>query len=346
VSAADTRDELITLAAIATIDHPELSRTALMLAYAITYAEAGWPVFPLGRNKRPRIASPHPKGSPERKTCKGRCGRDGHGVHDATTNIATICRWWAVQYPSAGIAAAIPPGVFVLDTDPRKPGYVAAARLLAAHGALPPTLMTVSGRLDGGCHYFYLAPPGELAGNLLVPGFEQIPVNERGFDLKGHGGYTVMPPTLHPVTGHPYIAVDAPIVGAGWLDRFVIKPPRRQRSAQQKFWRASAYRGRRGESVADWYTDNHTWAQVLEPHGWETDDGDGDSDGDCWLHPTATSECSATISRGLLFVYSTSTVFEPTAAGNPHGYTKFRAYAELNFNGDLSAAARSLRKAA
>lgn len=37
--------------------------------------------------------------------------------------------------------------------------------------------------------------------------------------------------------------------------------------------------------------------------------------------------------------------FVPTAAGNPHGYTKFRAYAALNHNGDLRAAARALGKA-
>jgi hypothetical protein len=43
----------------------------------------------------------------------------------------------------------------------------------------------------------------------------------------------------------------------------------------------------------------------------------------------------------LLFVYSTNTPFEPTEAGRPHGYTRFRAWAVLEHGGDLSAAARA-----
>jgi Bifunctional DNA primase/polymerase, N-terminal len=308
----------------------------VMLGYAISYAAAGWKVFPLGRNKRPRIPSPHPKGY----RCKGERGLRGHGVHDATTNIATVCQWWASDYPGAGIGAAIPSGMFVLDTDPRKPGYIAAAQLLARYGTLPATLMTLSGRLDGGVHYFYRAPAGELAGRLLVPGFEEIA--EPGFDLKSAGGYVVMPPTPHPVTGHPYVAVDRPIADAGWLGRFVIKPrPQKvSRSCTTRFM------GKRNDaSSADWYSANHTWMDVLGPHGWSCRRGTGDDDGDVWLHPTHTSDCSATITNGCLFVYSTSTAFEPTAPGSPHGYTKFRACAVLNFRGDLSAAAQSLRKA-
>ena len=78
-------------------------------------------------------------------------------------------------------------------------------------------------------------------------------------------------------------------------------------------------------------------------HGWACLDPDPDADGARWLHPAATSKCSATIKNGCLFVYSTSTVFEFTESGDPHGYTKFRAYAVLNFGGDLKAAARALK---
>ena len=42
-------------------------------------------------------------------------------------------------------------------------------------------------------------------------------------------------------------------------------------------------------------------------------------------------------------MWSTNTPFEPTADGYTKGYTRFHAYAVLNFNGDLSAAARSLK---
>jgi hypothetical protein len=88
------------------------------------------------------------------------------------------------------------------------------------------------------------------------------------------------------------------------------------------------------ESIADWFTASSTWAEVLEPAGWREVHGG-------WRHPNATSTVSATIRHELLFVYSPNTLFEPTEAGNPHGYTRFRAWALLNHGGDLSAAAKA-----
>jgi hypothetical protein len=72
-------------------------------------------------------------------------------------------------------------------------------------------------------------------------------------------------------------------------------------------------------------------------------DADPDGDGARWVHPTATAKWSATIRHGLLFAYSTNTPFAVTEAGNAKGYTKFRAHAVLNHDGDLSAAARALK---
>jgi hypothetical protein len=96
-----------------------------------------------------------------------------------------------------------------------------------------------------------------------------------------------------------------------------------------------------GDSVADWFTATHTWADVLTD--WTVVCGDGNEDGSAWLHPTATSTVSATIRHGCLFVYSTSTVFDPTDGENKHGYTKFKAWATLEHGGDMSAAAREAR---
>ena len=84
-----------------------------------------------------------------------------------------------------------------------------------------------------------------------------------------------------------------------------------------------------------------SWADVLEPHGWRCP-AHPDEDGAIWLHPTATSSCSATIRNGCLFVYSPNTPFDVTEGGSPKGYTKFRAYAVLEHGGDMSAAARAL----
>ena len=97
-----------------------------------------------------------------------------------------------------------------------------------------------------------------------------------------------------------------------------------------------------GPSIADDYCSSASWANILAPHGWRSLDADPDADGARWLHPTATSSCSATIRNGCLFVYSPNTPFDVTEAAQPKGYTKFRAYAVLNHRGDMKAAARAL----
>ena len=96
--------------------------------------------------------NPHPKGSPERRSCKGECGQYGHGVHDATTDLGVIAYWWGVRYPGANIGARVPENMFVIDIDPRSSGHESLAALLLDHGPLPETMTTISGRCDGGSH--------------------------------------------------------------------------------------------------------------------------------------------------------------------------------------------------
>lgn len=45
-----------------------------------------------------------------------------------------------------------------------------------------------------------------------------------------------------------------------------------------------------------------------------------------------------------MFGYGVNTPFDVAEPGYPKGYTRFRAYAVLNHNGDLKAAARALRE--
>jgi hypothetical protein len=91
------------------------------------------------------------------------------------------------------------------------------------------------------------------------------------------------------------------------------------------------------------FCDRTRWADLLA--GWELVDGTGDSTGSRWRHPTATSSCSATVKDGSLYVYSSNTPFEVTTEGDPHGYSKFRAYAVLQHGGDMRAAAAAIRAA-
>lgn len=321
-SVADIREELTALAAMRVVFRPEQVTPGLLLASAIIYAQHGWKVFPL-RGKVPAI-------------------RGGHGVLDATDNLAVISRWWAVEYLSANIGVRVPDGVFVLDTDPRKDGHAAAAAALAeAHGSFPRTLTHLSGRIDGGMHRFYRHPGGALQTKRLGP----------GFDIKDSSGYVVAPPSVHPDSGWPYVELlDAPIADCGWLAPLIAaeRAPRRDvlapSTTAMSALRPSPFWA--GPSIADTYTQRHSWTDVLEPHGWRCRSGDPDADGAVWLHPAHTSNCSATVSSdGRLYVYSTSTPFEVTEPGSPRGYSRFDAYAVLNFGGDASAAARALRKA-
>jgi hypothetical protein len=275
---------------------------------AVEYARHHWPVFPL-RGKAPAIAG-------------------GRGVLDATTDVDTVIAWWN-RYRGANIGGRIPKTVFVLDIDPRHGGAESIRALVERHGPLPDTLRTISGRGDGGGHLFYRRPCGTLSTKRLGP----------GIDLKTDSGYVVLAPSIHPATGQPYARVDRPVAAPPpWLVMLLRPEPVQSRYSAPR--PRSAFTG---PSVADQYSAAVSWADVLEPYGWRCADADCDADGAVWLHPNATSSCSATIRHGCLFVYSPNTPFEVTESSQPKGYTKFRAYAVLEHNGDMKAAARALK---
>src|SRR6266545_4022072 len=91
-------------------------RAQAALYYAI---ELGWLVFPLGvKSKLPRIPSAHPDGDPRRGICKGECGRQGHGLYDATTDPAQIKAWWqAAPWSNIGLVTGPPSGLLAVDLD-------------------------------------------------------------------------------------------------------------------------------------------------------------------------------------------------------------------------------------
>ncbi|HME78912.1 MAG TPA: bifunctional DNA primase/polymerase [Mycobacterium sp.] len=296
--------------------------------HAIEYAMHGWAVFPL-RGKAPAIGNPHPKGSRERETCKGECGLNGHGVLDASTDIEAVIAWWSGRYAGCNIGGRVPESMFVLDLDPRKNGLESLAALRHRYGALPDTLTTLTGRGDGGWHRFYRRPPGKLSAANLGP----------GIDIKTSAGYVVLPPSIHPDTGKPYVRVDAPVAAPPpWLVRLLRPETQNTQHTQHTQLRGDYH----GESIADAFCAEHTWSDVLTPHRWTSTSREPNADGAKWCHPTHTSEWSATIRHGCLFVYSPNTPFDVTEQSDPHGYTRFRAYAVLEHGGDLRAAAKHL----
>ena len=299
-----------------TSDRSGTSRQDLRDA-AIEYARHHWQVGPV-------------RGSDQFHGKDPITGLTPHGVLDFTDDIATVTRWWSRQ--PWNVAARVPESMFVLDVDgpDRRPhpgrGLQALAEMEERYGPLPPTLTQITG--SGGLHLFFRRPPGKLSKTRLPAGLE----------YKDHGGYVVVAPSIHPDTRERYVRCDHPVAAPPpWLVDLIVERPRVTRAPR----RSSVLR--HGPSIADSYCASVSWAEVLEPHGWRCIGADPDGDGGRWLHPTATSSCSATISNGCLFVYSPNTPFDVTEGGSPRGYTKFRAYAVLEHGGDMSAAARSLR---
>lgn len=303
-----------------------------LAAAAADYARAGFEVFPLHDDKSPRTTN---------------------GMKDATTDEARVRQWWA-QWPDALIGCRVPADVVILDIDTRHGGLKTWTALKAANGT-PVTRTHYSGRGDKGGHLWFRRPAGKLSVKGLNAWAREQGTGEAagkhswvsGIDLLHHGHrYSILPPSPHPATHKPYWWAEGrgpevePAEMPTWLAALLIEPPAQPRSALELVGRPSGG----DDSIAEWFTKTFSWADLLVPEGWTVVAGDGDSDGSKWRHPNATAAQSASIRHGCLFVYSSNTDFTPTEEGDPHGYKRFRAYAELAHHGDLSAAAREARR--
>lgn len=129
---------------------------------ALPLAAGGWPVFPLGLDKKPRTM---------------------HGFKDATKDAAQIAAWSA-QWPDAlvGVPTGKVSGVFVLDVDVKngKDGF----STLSTRGWNLPATRTHKTRNGGGAHYLFRAP----SDNLLKNSASKLGA---GLDTRGDGGYIV-----------------------------------------------------------------------------------------------------------------------------------------------------------
>lgn len=121
-------------------------------------------------------------------------GVQERGVKDFTTDEARIRQLWE-RYPSANIGGRPPRGCAVLDVDPRNGGdetWEQVNHCMPA-GWLPDTIITRTG--SGGVHEWYRLP-------------YDMPVRGEageGIDVKTWNGYLVMPGSVHPDTGRPYV---------------------------------------------------------------------------------------------------------------------------------------------
>ncbi|MBO0728474.1 MAG: bifunctional DNA primase/polymerase [Acidimicrobiaceae bacterium] len=165
---------------------------------AVRAASRGWRVFPVMEGgKRPLV----------------------RWQDEATTDPDRLRYWWSGPWYHANVGCVVPPGVVVLDVDPRHDGDVSLERLEDSNGTLPTTLTTVTG--SGGWHlWFRYVDADELRQDANV-----LP----GIDTRCAGrGFVVLPPSVHPCGGRyhwargPKTIVDAP----AWLVGLLRKPSR------------------------------------------------------------------------------------------------------------------------
>lgn len=135
-------------------------------AAALEYANKGIPVFPL----KPGDKTPIHKG----------------GFHNATTDPATISQWWD-EYPNAniGMATGRVSGVVVLDVDNKGSNGFASLEVWQTKGWTMPGTRVVYTPNDGK-HYYFVAPSFDVRSQTGV-----VP----GIDVRGDGGYVVLPPS-------------------------------------------------------------------------------------------------------------------------------------------------------
>ena len=167
-----------------------------LLAAALDYAARRLPVFPcVAYGKLPAIA---------------------RGFYAATTNPETIKRYWRAPDRNVGIPTGSVSGFWVLDVDGDN-GEANLFALEAKHGRLPPTREVITG--GGGRHLWfkYTGPIQSSVSKIAT-----------GVDVRGDGGYVIVPPSRH-VTGRTYAwsvdSVDELASAPDWLVQLARAKP-------------------------------------------------------------------------------------------------------------------------
>jgi hypothetical protein len=156
-------------------------------AAARRYMGEGWPVFVLGRSKRPVANCPRCRAAASGHDPAG-CGcLTCHGFYAATTDPARLAAMLAkVPGGLLAIRTGTVSGLVVVDIDPRNGGQI-------DRDLMTPTAAVATG--GGGWHLYYRHP-----GTATTPAL----AGHLGVDIKADGGYTVAPPSTHPGTRQPY----------------------------------------------------------------------------------------------------------------------------------------------
>jgi len=110
-----------------------------------------------------------------------------NGLKDATTDINIIRQWWRTNPDfNVAIATGVVSRIFVIDVDGLDAEFE-LRKLEGEHGALPPSVEVITAR---GRHIYFQWPaqPIRNSAGKIAP----------GIDVRGDGGYVLVPPSVHP----------------------------------------------------------------------------------------------------------------------------------------------------
>ena len=175
---------------------------ARLVEVALRYAAHGWPVVPL---HSPQGAGCSCRG--DDCASRGKHPRTPRGLHDASTDAASIAAWWR-RWPDAnlGVVTGAASGLVVLDID-LPDGPTSLASLEAEHAPLP---STCEQRTGSGGRQLLFAHPGRPVGNRTRV--------QPGIDVRADGGYIVVPPSTHASGARYRWTGRVPLAPApGWL---------------------------------------------------------------------------------------------------------------------------------
>jgi hypothetical protein len=153
-----------------------------------------------------------------------------HGFKDATNDEAQVRTWWT-WWPLAMIGVPMGPRsgmwLFDVDIDPAKgfDGPKELARLTAQYGPLPDTLASTTPR--GGSHFYFRWNGVDIRNSTSKIG--------PGLDVKGDGGYTIVPPSERG-DGTPYRwsgNTKDPVEAPQWLIDKALGAPKPKITHQQ-----------------------------------------------------------------------------------------------------------------
>jgi hypothetical protein len=168
-----------------------------MIKTALTLAARGLSVFPC----TPRAKTP----------------ATAHGVKDATKDPDMIRLWWhTVPDYNVAVATGSASSIFVVDLDSLD-AEGELRKLEFENGSLPCSVEVITAR---GRHIYFKTPAATVCNSAsrIAP----------GIDVRGEGGYVLVPPSVHP-SGRRYCwSVDAANTFADppeWLLTKIVSPP-------------------------------------------------------------------------------------------------------------------------